>query len=496
MCDSAALIYMPLLEETGYMPTEKYAHGPEILEHCERIATQYGLHDKALFHTQVRGLRWEPESSRWRITTDRGDDFTAQFVSMGIGALDIPKIPGVPGVEEFEGHSFHTSRWDWGYTGGDPATDPVMRNLADQRVGFVGTGATAVQCVPELAAACKELYVFQRTPSAVDVRANRPFDPEWTRSIAQPGWQDEWIDNFMCNEVFSVATTEGADDDLIEDGWTAMGRQVRRAIAAIPEAERTPERLGEMFADIDQANMEAIRARIDSIVADPVVAEQLKPWYHQLCKRPCWHDEYLLAFNRPNTHLVDTDGKGVERVTRRGIVANGHEYELDCIIYGSGFEFATDYTVRAGFDPIGEDGTTLSEHWDKGMRTMHGVFVNGFPNLFVVQVYQGALLGSNVPHNFFGAAKNIAAVVRHAMESGARQVEVTPDAEQGWLDVLSSGVAFGGGDACTPGFFNNEGLPLNIRQSANLGYPGGAKAFLRLMDDWRSAEAFEGLRFG
>ncbi|MEV4898933.1 NAD(P)/FAD-dependent oxidoreductase, partial [Nonomuraea sp. NPDC055795] len=194
-CDTASFVYMPLLEELGHMPTEKYAHAPEILEHCRRIGKHYGLYDNALFHTEVTGLEWDDERALWTVTTDRGDRFTARFVAMGVGPLHVPKLPGIPGIDSFAGHSFHTSRWDYGYTGGDPAGAPMDR-LAGKRVAVIGTGATAVQCVPHLARACAELYVFQRTPSSVDVRDNRPTDPEWFAGIATPGWQRRWLENF------------------------------------------------------------------------------------------------------------------------------------------------------------------------------------------------------------------------------------------------------------------------------------------------------------
>src|SRR3954468_18188867 len=149
-CDTASLVYMPLLEETGYMPTEKYAHAPEILAHCRRIGTQFGLYDNALFHTEVTDLKWDEAGSRWMIHTNRGDAFTAQFAGIGTGPLHVPKLPGIAGIEQFKGHSFHTSRWDYDYTGGDPLGAP-MHGLADKRVGIIGTGATSVQCVPHLA---------------------------------------------------------------------------------------------------------------------------------------------------------------------------------------------------------------------------------------------------------------------------------------------------------------------------------------------------------
>src|SRR5688572_21922421 len=371
-CDTASFVYMPLLEETGHMPTEKYAHAPEILEHSQRIGKQFGLYDDALFHTEVTDLEWDGERSRWIVRTNRGDEFTAQFVAMGTGPLHVPKLPGIPGIESFRGHSFHTSRWDYGYTGGDPSGAPMDR-LSDKRVAIIGTGATAVQVVPQLAKACRELYVFQRTPSSVDLRDNRPTDPEWFASMATPGWQQRWLENFTANQTGGMAT-----EDLVMDGWTDIARRVRSRIMALPPEDFTPEKMMAAFEDSDFEKMEEIRARVGSIVRDRATAERLKAWYRQLCKRPCFHDEYLQAYNEPGTYLVDTDGKGVERITETGVVARGREYEVDCIIYASGFEVGTPYTRRAGFDLVGRDGVKLSDYWAEGMRTKHGIHVHGF----------------------------------------------------------------------------------------------------------------------
>ena len=222
-CDTAAMIYMPLLEETGHMPTELYAHAPEILEHCDRIGKQYGLHDNALFHTEVTDLEWDAGASRWIVRTSRGDEFTAQFIGMGTGPLHVPKLPGIPGIESYGGHSFHTSRWDYAYTGGDPSGAPMDR-LAGKRVAIIGTGATAVQCIPHLALACRELLVFQRTPSSVDARGNRPMDPQWfAGQSAAPGWQERWLDNFAAN----MSAGELPADDLVNDGWTDLAKRIR-----------------------------------------------------------------------------------------------------------------------------------------------------------------------------------------------------------------------------------------------------------------------------
>jgi cyclohexanone monooxygenase len=486
-CDTASFVYMPLLEETGHMPTEKYAHAPEILEHCQRIGKQFGLYDDVLFHTEVKDLTWDEERRAWVIATNRGDRFTAQFVSMGPGPLHVPKLPGIPGLESFEGHSFHTSRWDYEYTGGDPETP--MDRLHDKRVAIIGTGATSVQCVPHLAKACGELYVFQRTPSSVDVRDNRPTDPDWFASIATPGWQQRWLENFTANQTGGFA-----DEDLVMDGWTDLARRIRSRIMSLGPEDFTPEGMMAAFEDSDFEKMSEIRARVDEIVEDRDTADNLKAWYRQLCKRPCFHDEYLQAYNEPNVHLVDTDGKGVERIDATGLWARGAHVEVDCIIYASGFEVGTEYTRRTGYDITGRDGVRLSDHWADGMRTKHGTHVHGFPNLFIVQPTQGANLISNVPHNLTEAGKTIAMIVRHVLDRGFQEVEVTKEAEDAWVELLLSGPDLGiiGSADCTPGYYNNEGQPGMNRQSF-VGYPGGAMAYFQYLDAWRTTGDFEGL---
>ncbi|MQA94284.1 MAG: NAD(P)-binding protein [Streptosporangiales bacterium] len=490
-CDTASFVYMPLLEETGHMPSEKYAHAPEILEHCRRIGKHFGLYADALFHTEVTGLEWDASRSVWIVRTDRGDAFTARFVAMGIGPLHVPKLPGIPGIESFRGHSFHTSRWDYDYTGGDPYGAPMDR-LADKRAGIIGTGATAVQCVPHLARACGELYVFQRTPSSVDVRDNRPTDPDWFAEIATPGWQQRWLENFTANQTGIGASQE----DLVKDGWTDLSRRVNAKIMEIPPEERSLETMLAAYEDSDFEKMEEIRARVDGIVKDTSTARNLKAWYRQLCKRPCFHDEYLHAFNVPGTYLVDTDGKGVQRITETGVVVDGREYPLDFLIYASGFEVGTEFTRRAGYEVVGRDGERLSDYWADGMRSLHGIHVHGFPNVFVVQPTQGANLISNVPHNLTESGRTIAAVVKHALERGHTVVEVTKEAEDAWIELLLSGRGrMIGSPDCTPGYYNNEGQDPGPRARLNVGHPHGAMAFFRHIDTWRTSGDFPGLEF-
>lgn len=492
-CDTHSFVYLPLLEETGHMPSEKYAHGPEILEHSRRIARHFGLYDDALFQTEVRSVAWDADSSRWVIRTDRSDEVRARFVTIGTGPLHRPKLPGIPGLDTFEGHTFHTSRWDYDYTGGD-ASGARMDQLADKRVAVIGTGATAVQCVPHLARAARELYVCQRTPSSIDVRNNEPTDPAWfEREVLSPGWQQRWLENFC-----TLQTGGFADEDLVRDGWTDIARRIRDKVLANLEAggEFTMELIDQAFDESDLEKMTEIRARVEQLVDEPTTAESLKPWYRQLCKRPCFHDEYLQSFNEPGVTLVDTDGQGVERITPTGVVVAGVEYEVDCIVFASGFEVGTDHARRSGFQVTGRDGTTLTDRWAEGMRSLHGIHVHGFPNLFVIGAAQGGNLISNYPHNLAEAARTVATVVSHAEEEGVTEVEVTAEAEKAWIDLLlGAGPRRVGGDlSCTPGYYNNEGQPTGLKGKLDsAGYPQGPVAFFAMLDEWRRSGDFTGL---
>lgn len=489
-CDTASMIYLPLLEETGHMPSEKYVHAPEIREHCSRIANQYRLYDNVLFHTEVTGLEWLEDKKCWRIETHRGDTFTAKYVGMGTGPLHVAKLPGISGIETFNGKSFHTSRWDYAYTGGSPDGAP-MDKLVDKRVAIIGTGATSVQCVPHLAKAAQQLLVFQRTPSSVDVRNNHAIDADWFETVATPGWQQKWYDNFVENQSQGLPS-----EDYVMDGWTEISRRIREKVMAMPPEKWTPDALLNAFEDADYEKMEEIRARCDELVADAATADALKAWYRQLCKRPCFHDSYLQAFNSPSTTLVHTDGKGVEKITETGLIANGTEYEVDCIIYASGFEVGSDYTSRAGFNPIGRDGLSLEQTWASGMRTLHGLHVHSFPNMFIIQPNQAASLISNVPHNIADHAHTVAAIVKHAEARGAAEIEPRLEAQQAWVAQILSGQGMMiGSTECTPGYYNNEGQGLSEKNRHAQGHPGGARAFFQHIKAWRERGDFAGLNF-
>ncbi|UZK67270.1 flavin-containing monooxygenase [Sphingomonas sp. M1-B02] len=484
-CDVESYIYMPLLEETGYMPVERYSRGPEIWGHAKRIGRHFELYEDALFQTAVTELRWLENERKWLVRTDREDAFKARYVIRTNGILDRPKLPGIPGIERFKGHIFHTSRWDYEYSKGD--SNGGLTGLSDKRVAIVGTGATGIQAVPHVARYAQHLYVVQRTPSGIDERGNRPTDPDWWQTL-EPGWQRRRRDNF-------VALTTGVpqDKDLVADGWTDTVRALN-AFALAPDAPLEEKRAKAELADFVKMNQ--IRHRVDELVEDPATAEALKPWYRQFCKRPCFNDDYLPAFNRPNVDLVDTDGKGLDGFTEQGFLAGGTLYPVDCVIFATGFDFGNAYGAKAqqkGHPIYGRGGVSLAEEWSGGMRTLHGFYSAGFPNLFHMGGSQNGL-AFNLTYCLDEQAEHIADVLKVAEDRGATLVEPTAEAEADWVSTIrAKDKSFHDFQReCTPGNFNDEGQVGEGISRSDEYYGAGPIAFYTLIREWR-AEGLRGL---
>ncbi|HAH80820.1 MAG TPA: monooxygenase [Gammaproteobacteria bacterium] len=484
-CDVESYVYLPLCEELNFVPKEKYTHAPEILAHSRAIGEKFNLYEHACFQTEVEGMEWDEDNKLWTVYTNRGDKMRAQYVCMANGPLNRPKLPGIPGISEYQGHTFHTSRWDYGYTGGGPEGN--LTGLRGKRVGIIGTGATAIQCVPHLAKGADELFVFQRTPSSVDVRANRPTDPEWAASL-KPGWQQARMDNFM-----TLVSGGFADEDLVNDGWTEIIRNLGSMVNFKGMGRLSPAEIAEKMELADFQKMEQIRARAEADVADKDTAESLKPYYRQFCKRPCFNDEYLPSFNLPGVHLIDTDGVGVERFTETGLVANGQEFELDCVIFATGFEVGTDYTRRSGYDLIGRNGQSLKDKWADGIATLHGMQTSGFPNCFIISQAQSGFTVS-FPHAMNEQAKHIAYIIQQVAQSNAKVVEVTEEAEQEWVQeiIKMSRLSESFQAECTPGYYNNEGKP-NPKSVQNGSYGAGPVKFFNVIEGWREEGTLAGL---
>ena len=489
-CDNDAYCYLPLLEETGFMPSKKFADGAEIFEYCRQVARRWGFYQGALFHTLITAMRWDENIKRWRVNTNRGDEIRARFVIMCNGVLNTPKLPGIPGIKDFKGRMFHTARWDYGYTGGSQK-NPVLDKLADKRVAIIGTGASSIQAVPYLGRHARQLYVLQRTPSTVDERPNPPTDPEWAKSL-KPGWQKERQANFhrAAMEFFKPG-----EPDLVCDIWTEISRNLAAELAAEGWPPLTPQQFMARRELVDYRVMERLRNRALSSVEDRQTAETLKPWYRFLCKRPLSNDDYYPTFNRPNVKLIDVSAtKGVEQITEKGFIAHGVEYQVDCIIFASGFEVSSDLDRRWGISVVqGRGGKSIYEHWADGPQTLHGVMAHGFPNQFYTGYIQGGL-NSSTTEQFSRQGYHIAYVISEALKRGLKAVEPTQEAQDAYVNHFKE-VEFDSSQfqrECTPSYFTNEGqvkAPWALFRS----YGPGWDAFQKLLGDWRSKGELEGL---
>ena len=512
-CDIESYVYFPLLERTKFIPKHKYTNAPETLEYCHVIAEKYELHENAILQTEVTSTEWDEEIGKWLVSTNRQDRLKAKYVVHSNGPLNRPKLPAITGINDYKGHTFHTSRWDYNYTGGSSNGD--LENLKDKRVAIIGTGATAVQCVPHLGAAAKELYVFQRTPSSIDERNNQPTDPEWI-STQEEGWQDKRRNNFE-----SIMTGGTVKEDMVSDGWTEAFRLLfgslrdntpskakialwSLASIASPDLYKlgfknymTKKVMSHMdiakaMEIADYKKMEKVRARADSIVKDKDTAESLKPYYRQFCKRPCFHDEYLPTFNLPNVTLVDTDGRGLDQITEKGIVFDGKEYEVDCIIFATGFEVGTDYARRAGYQIHGVNGQSISEKWSEGLSTFHGMHVKNFPNSFFFGPAQSGFTATYT-YSLDEQSQHLSYILSEASKKGVNRIEASENAEKKWVETIieKSRLTADFQEKCTPGYYNNEGQ-VNVKPQNNT-YGGGPIEFFNLMKKWRDKGNLEGL---
>lgn len=412
-CDVEAYTYLPLLDEMGAIPSMKFASGFEIMEHCQRIAEKTGFYDKTLFHTTVEETTWDESNKRWIIKTDRGDEMSARYVVMANGILTTPRLAKIKGQDLFQGDAFHTARWRYDV------------DLTGKRVGVIGTGATGVQVIPEVAKVAKELYVFQRTPSTIDVRDQRETtDEEIERWSNEPGWAAKRRERFA--QIQDGRAAMKASDDFLS-GKVDHYKELKAHTTKLAPEERLQKQLDSNFRI-----MESIRARVDAIVEDPATAEALKPYYQFGCKRPTFHDEFLPTFNLPHVTLVDTAPKGVEGVNESGIRHDGNQYDLDVIIYATGYEFMATSTFNM---VTGRGGETLLDKWSEdGTQTYLGVHSEGFPNLFIIMGPQSGGYGFNLMDGIYTQTDHVLWTLNTMKEQGYGVVDVAPDAEKAYVE--------------------------------------------------------------
>lgn len=444
-CDVVSYDYLPLLDEMSYVPTRHYPGGEEIYAHCRAIAKKYGLYDLAVFQTTVTSTTWDEAEHLWHVTTDRGDTMKARFVICANGTITKPKLAKIEGMDKFRGHSFHTSRWDYVYTGQD------LSGLSDKVVGIIGTGASAVQIIPNIGAAAKELFVFQRTPSSIDLRDDWETDPDWAASL-KPGWQAKRREAALNRPPFGALTID------------------ERPNMSKEERDRLLER-----ANIDY--MMRIHRRIEEVVEDKTVAEALKPWYMFMCKRPCFHNDYLPTFNRPTVHLVDTRGKGITQIGAAGPIFEGQEFKLDLLIYATGFE-----VFKTGvYNQIrGIGGREIDEKYRDGVRTLLGIHTHGYPNFFIMGGSQ-ASYQFNMTDVLREQGNHIAACIDYVRKEGFVSVDASASAEAWWIQTaIASGSSIVGDPECTPGYYNAYG---NTDGPAEIRFNAGFLQYRRYMQD-------------
>ncbi|OQU98804.1 hypothetical protein CLAIMM_04533 [Cladophialophora immunda] len=513
MCDVESACYMPLLEETGYIPKHRYSYGPELREYAELVAAKWRLQDRAIFAARVTETKWDDGAHEWVSTISqraingqsaRSFKIYSSFFVLTAGLLTRPKMPRGLGLQHFKRHCFHTSRWDYEYTGGSPE-DQTLTNLKDKRVAILGTGATAIQLVPALAKWVQELFVIQRTPSSVDVRGQRSVDPDHFKAkiATGNGWQRARRENMA-----ALASNIPVERDLVQDGWTSFPSF--SGLIGGPNAKgETKEIAAEYIASLhllDLPRSERIRARVDEIVKDATTAESLKPWYAGWCKRPGFHDDYLDAFNQPNVHLIDTTGKGIDRMTKDGFVANGEETSVDLFILSTGYETfrAGNPSSRARMSVVGRGGITMGEKWSNGVATLHGLWSHDFPNLILPGGTQAA--GTvNVVHTMDVMATHVASVIAAARAEYGKEkkivLEPTAAAETDWsIRIAKAAVRPSTLANCTPSYSNAEGKTIeapnpeeDFRIARNSAWAKGLLDFQQIIEKWRADGGHDGL---
>ncbi|KAJ5747632.1 uncharacterized protein N7511_009328 [Penicillium nucicola] len=516
MCDTESYIYMPLLEETGYMPGEKYASGEEIRTHAERIARKWDLVERTMFRTAVQEMNWDEGKSVWNVCAMRfhGENdehktavqLTADFTIIAQGVFASPRIPAFPKSQEYNGRLFHTARWDYDFTGGTPQ-NPEMAKLRDKTVAIVGSGASAVQIVPHLAKYCKELVVFQRTPSSVDHRGQRSTDPEWWESEIQSepqGWQRRRMENF---NAFTCNQQPPPKTNMVADGWT----EIPSFSVLIGSKQALDPDYFHHMQEVDRTRQQRIRGRVHDIVQASASASALAPWYPGWCKRPTFHDDYLPSFNKPNVKLVDIRDHGISHFTPKGLVADSIEYELDAVIFSTGFTVAATRVSpgsRANISVVGRHGLTMEDKWKNNLATLHGVMTRDLPNLFFPGTSQAGGC-ANMTYSLDQSATHVAYILSKAKENAGAQcpvmskviIEPTAEAEENWaMQVVSRAAALRGIAGCTPGYLNGYG---KIGQSGNAEdlkkmvrmaiWGEGIASYVEYIEAWREEEKLDGV---
>ena len=449
-----------LLEEWQW--SDHFAAQPETLRYLQYVSEKLDLRRDIRFNTRVSAAHYEADRRTWRIRAEDGSEVRARFMITALGGLSDPFTPDIPGCADFRGQSWHTARWP------HHAVD-----LSDKRVAVIGTGATAVQLITEIAKNIGHLTVFQRTANYCKPLRNAPID-----EATQARIHTEYPEIFRkCRESFA-----GFIHDVDPRSVFDVSEEERTAIYERLWAEPGFAFWLGNFSDIgtDRAANETIaefvRNKIRERVTDPKIAALLTPTDHAFgTKRVPLESGYFEAFNRDNVVLVDTRATPIERITARGVKTSAGEYPVDIIIFATGFDAATGAHNR--IDIRGQDGQSLKEKWASGPRTLLGMQTVGFPNMFIVGGGpQNSASFCNVPRCLEQNVEWVAEAIAYLRAKGITYIAATPEAEAAWVEHVDETVA-GTLIPETASWFMGANIPGKKR--GFLLYAGGLPTFRR-----------------
>jgi cyclohexanone monooxygenase len=397
--------------------TERYASQPEILRYINHVADRFDLHPDIQLSSRVTTAAFDAATGDWLVETSRGERVAARYCIMATGCLSTAQVPAFEGLETFAGAWYHTGHWP--RRGVD---------FTGQRVGVIGTGSSAIQSIPIIAAQAAQLVVFQRTPNYSIPARNAPMEPEHQR---------RWKASYAEHRRRARASRVGFEVERSEQSALAVAPEERRR-----EYEARWQRGGlgfsATFADLltspeaNETAAEYFRAKIRSIVRDPAVAEALTPRDYPLgTKRLCVDTDYYATFNRPTVTLVDLRRSPIEAITPAGVRTRDRVYPLDCLVFATGFDAMTGALLR--IDIRGTGGRTLREAWAAGPRTYLGLAIAGFPNLFTITGPGSPSVLSNMIVSIEQHVDWIADCITHMRERSLRCVEATPEAQEAWV---------------------------------------------------------------
>ncbi|MYD99619.1 MAG: NAD(P)/FAD-dependent oxidoreductase [Gammaproteobacteria bacterium] len=402
--------------------TERYAGQPEILRYVNHVADRFDLRRDITFDTRVVRATFDEDASRWQVETDTGLVVDAAFVIMATGCLSSANLPEFDGRDDFQGETYHTGRWP--HEGVD---------FAGKRVGIIGTGSSAIQAIPIIAAEAGHLTVFQRTPNYSIPARNAPIDPDYVREI-KAEYSAFRARNYRMQAGFGSKIPH---NDAPASSDDPASRESNYAVRWERGGFGYLSAYNDLLRDRDanETAAEFVRQRIRGIVDDPDIAERLCPDNVIGCKRPCLDTGYFETYNRANVELVDARDAPIERITPNGVVAGGREYVLDCIVFATGFDAMTGAVL--GVDFRGRDGMTLADKWHAGPRTYLGLGTVGFPNLFLITGPGSPSVLTNMIVSIEQHAEWISDCLEYLRAEGLDSIEATPEAEDAWVEHVN-----------------------------------------------------------